>query len=225
MNKNVLKNAFRYFILYTFLSIMLSSIINTILINFNIKTPVNSDIGLLISSILSLASLIIWERNDLKGQFAKFKKNGLNNVKIIIKNWGLAFLLMLVLNFIINFIIMQSLAPNEEANRNVLTNYPLYSIISMCIITPIVEEVLFRLNLKGLYKEKNKYILASGIIFGLMHVVTGMSLSNMIYILPYSVLGFAFAKIYYETDCIYSSICAHMLHNSISILVILLGMR
>ena len=50
------------------------------------------------------------------------------------------------------------------------------------------------------------------------------SLIEILYIIPYGALGFFFAKAFYETDNIFSSISVHMIHNTIAVLFAYLAM-
>ena len=61
------------------------------------------------------------------------------------------------------------------------------------------------------------------LLFGGMHLLSASSLKELLFIIPYGSLGFFFAKAYYETDNIYTSIIMHIFHNSLSIFFILLG--
>ena len=75
-------------------------------------------------------------------------------------------------------------------------------------------------------KKRWTFILTSGIIFGLLHVVFSYtSIVDFLYVIPYSLLGISFAYIVDKTDNITSSIMMHIIHNSsIIILSIMMGM-
>ena len=92
------------------------------------------------------------------------------------------------------------------------------------IIGPITEEVMMRIILKEHF-SKISYILLSGLLFGLLHVVFSLSnnLLELLYIIPYGALGCALASIYYKTDNIWTNITFHALHNTICILILLIG--
>ncbi len=116
------------------------------------------------------------------------------------------------------------MAPNEAANRELITKNPYYSIINILLIAPITEELLFRLNFKDVFKKRWTFVLTTGILFGLIHIIgTPISLINFLYIIPYSLLGVAFGLICYDTKSVYSSIIAHMIHNGVTLAIILLG--
>lgn len=155
---------------------------------------------------------------DLK----EFKKEYL---KVAFRNWLIGFGLMWIFNIVINMIV-GDIAANETANRNLLAEYPISNIISMVFIGPLIEEITFRASFKNCFKKWYTFALFTGIIFGLAHtfstVIEG-NLMELLFILPYGALGFYLAKAFYETDNIYTSFFAHMFHNGLCVLVILLG--
>ena len=59
------------------------------------------------------------------------------------------------------------------------------------------------------------FILVSGIFFGYMHVAGSTSLTQWLYIIPYSSLGISFAIMYNKTNTVFTSITIHSIHNTI----------
>ena len=79
-------------------------------------------------------------------------------------------------------------------------------------------DTIFRKGFKKAFPNKYLFVILSGVIFGLLHVVSAKTLLEALYIIPYSSLGIAFAITYYKTDTVFSSIFVHILHNSILII-------
>ena len=78
------------------------------------------------------------------------------------------------------------------------------------------DDLLIQKGLKDIIGYNLVFILASGLLFGSMHVLgSANNVSDLLYIIPYSSLGIAFAYLYYKTKNIFSSIVMHMIHNSI----------
>ena len=70
------------------------------------------------------------------------------------------------------------------------------------------------------YLRINGYMaIASGLIFGFLHVMGSSNPLEYLYIIPYGSLGFFFALTCYETNNIYPSICMHAIHNSALIIL------
>ena len=60
-----------------------------------------------------------------------------------------------------------------------------------------------RLGLNTIFKNKKVFIAVSGIIFGVIHCMYAEeNLLMYLYILPYSVMGAGFAKLYTKTNII-----------------------
>ena len=92
------------------------------------------------------------------------------------------------------------------------------------ICAPINEELTFRKSFKEIFPSKWVFVIMSGLIFGSLHVASYIeTFSDIIYLIPYSALGIAFAILYYKTDNIFSSITMHSIHNLLATLLVLLG--
>lgn len=186
----------------------------------------NKAIDNLVFSLISLIILVFAlfkTKSKLKGQFEDFKNNWGKYLKTAFKWWAFGFIAMFVSNLIINFAILGGIAPNEEANREMLEVYPFYMVISTCIFAPITEELLFRLNFKESFKGRFKFVFMTSIIFAGMHLLSSTDLASLIYFFPYFALGTGLALAYYDTKNIYSSIAVHIFHNTFTVAVIFLG--
>lgn len=179
--------------------------------NYFISTTTNVLINLLILLIVSLFFI-----PTLIDNLADFKKS---YIKVGFKNWCLGFICMLISNsYIIYF--TKNMASNEISNREFLLQNPISAIFLIVLIAPLLEEIIFRLNIKQAIKNKYVFCIISGLIFGGLHL---NNFSEIFRIIPYGSLGFFFAKAYYETDNIYTSIMMHAFHNGLSVAFILLG--
>ena len=95
------------------------------------------------------------------------------------------------------------------------------AIIATTLFAPIVEELIYRKSLQDCFKNKKLFIIISGLIFGLIHVIGSPNPLDYLFIISYGLFGACFAKILVETDNVYSTIMVHMFHNGIlSILAI-----
>ena len=161
----------------------------------------------------------------IKKDFKKFfNKKILKNIKLSFDYWIIGLIIMVVSNFIIAIITNGTLASNEEAVRELIDKVPLYMAFQVMIYAPLTEELIFRKSIRDCVKNKYLYILISGFIFGGLHVIS--SLGNMIdllYLIPYCSLGFVFAALYYKTNNIFSTIVAHSFHNSLALILYLVG--
>lgn len=89
-------------------------------------------------------------------------------------------------------------------------------ILLIAIAAPISEEICFRGFLFGGLRERFPLLgaaLLSGVIFGLLHAVTGLSA-----VPPLIVFGMLLAVLYEKTGSIVPAIVLHMLNNGVALL-------
>lgn len=174
--------------------------------------------------VLLIIFILIYHKTlikDGKNYFKDFRKN----FEVSFKYWLIGFILMVISNIIIVYVLKQTIADNEEIVRSYIDISPLLMIFSTVIYAPICEELTFRKSIKDAIKNKWLYILVSGLLFGYLHIASYINTPlDLIHIIPYSSLGIVFALLYYKTDNIFSTITVHAMHNLLSVLVyILLG--
>ena len=122
---------------------------------------------------------------------------------------------MVFSNIIISSFI--GIAENEELNRNMLSRLPIYSVIAMVIVAPIIEESMTKIILKDYIKNKIVYSIITGLIFGSLHLLNITNIIEVLYIIPYGALGAALSYIYSESNNIWTNITFHAIHNFIAI--------
>jgi membrane protease YdiL (CAAX protease family) len=172
-------------------------------------------------------------RKTLITDFKDFKTNFKSYIKIIIKYFLIGIGIMILTNFIINYIVSPgSIALNEVANRESIIKYPIYSIMTLIILGPISEELIFRANFKNSIKNEKLFLVITALLFGSMHLLAyfdsmqsiASSWEQLLYLIPYTALGFIFGYVYLKTKNIYSAIMVHLLTNLLSLSIILLSL-
>ena len=133
--------------------------------------------------------------------------------------WVIGLILMFVTAHILE-IFLGGLPQNQEAVNNSFLQNKVTMFISAVLFVPFLEETAFRLGFRKSINNKYLFVIITSLLFGYLHVFgeTGLKL---LYIIPYSIPGFAFAIANVKTDNIYSSIIFHMIHNAISLLLVL----
>lgn len=174
-------------------------------------------------SLLFLSIIMLCYRKtlvkDFKPYFKNFGKNFENSFKYYLVGVGV----MIFSNLIITLLFQGDLSTNETMVRSYINASPLLMAIDISFYAPLAEELLFRKSVRDVVKNKWLYIFISGFIFGGMHVIGTEGLIGLLYLIPYCSLGFTFAYIYAKTDNIYSSIMLHFMHNTISLILLLVG--
>ncbi len=205
-------------VLYLFISIALQ------LIFYNFLTSKNfllCNLSYLLMELIILIIFLFLFRRIIIPKFKDFKTNFKKYCSKYFLYWVIGVLIMIASTTVISF--FAGMAENEELNRQFLTQIPIYSIFSIIISGPIVEELLTRVILKDTFKHQIIYIILSGLIFGSLHLLNSESLLDLLYVIPYGALGCAFAKMYYDSNNIWVNITFHSFHNLICLLLILVG--
>ncbi len=181
--------------------------------------------------VLTLLVIILIIHKDLLNQWKNFLKNPKPILTKGLTYWIYGMIVMIISNLIVSAII-GNIAVNEQMTRETLIKTPLYAIPTIIFIGPFLEEIVFRYGFRKSFTKKIPYALFCAIIFGGMHVSSAIDewtlagilahAKEILFIIPYGSLGFFFAKSYYETENIFSSIIPHMLHNTISVSLIVI---
>ncbi len=217
-----IKNFVKFIFLFLF-QMLFADVIIVILTLFGINLkglPFNSLIGIsLLCNLLVLFVICLVYRKTIISDIKDYFKNFKEYFPFSIKCWLVGFALMIIVNLII-FYFLGDMSQNEEEIQNILTAAPLYMFFSSVIYAPLVEELIFRKSISDFINNKYVYIIVSGLVFGFIHTTAGLftsdgglNLSEMVYIIPYGVVGSCFAYLYSKTDNIFCSIFMHAFHN------------
>lgn len=223
MNKTIIKNSL-IFLSYFFYQLLVFFIVS--LFNINVKdfSFVQKNIYLFITDLIYLIILVYLYKDELKSDLSKFKKNGDKLITKYFPIYLLGVFLMGISNMIVSSITKIEISSNEEAVRTLIKFYPVYMIFSSVIYAPIVEELIFRKSIRKIFDDKVVFILISGFLFGLVHVIGGNTSSNELLMgIPYIIMGIDLAYIYYKSDNIFTTMFIHSMHNFILLLIQLFG--
>ena len=220
-----LKNELVYYLIKGALVFLLFCFIDYIeyipLILLKIKT-ISGALAVILNTmknVILAGILFIVYRKDLLREWDIFKANAVDNLDTGTKYWFLGLVGMIVSNTLINLLFKTGAAGNEQAVQSYINYLPWLMLINAGIIGPFCEEIVFRKAFKDVFKNKWAFVIMSGFVFGLLHVIGSYnSWVDILFIFPYGFLGSAFAMAYYETDTIFTSYFLHFFHNTILIL-------
>lgn len=153
-----------------------------------------------------------------KDDFKEYNKGLVKNPKKVI-GVGLlfalfAFIVMPICNIILHVLNVSASDTNNDTINTLYGVIPLYMMFQTLIYSPIVEGITFRKVFKDAINNKWLFIIISGFVFGLYHIIYNMtSLSQILLMLPYFVVGMLYAGAYSKTDNIYSAFIATFVYN------------
>lgn len=174
------------------------------------------------SELLFIVTLILIYYKDLKREFKIYITDIKKNIPIMLKYYVLGIIIMIFSNLIINMII-GNISSNESAVRESLFSFPVYTMLSIMIVAPLSEELVFRKSISPIIKNKWIYAIVCGLLFGGAHLLAGeFALINLLYLVPYGSLGFVFALMNRETKTTFSSITMHCIHNTATGILLLI---
>lgn len=189
-------------------------------IDTNNISPVLNTYLTLFSDLCVAIILIFVYYEPLKKGIKEAKKNFNSFFDDSFKYWIIGFFLMMVSNLCINFLLPEAVAGNENAVQSMIDVSPFAMLVCAGFLAPIIEELTFRQSFREIFKNKWIFIITSGTVFGLLHVIfAATTWVDYIYAIPYAALGISFAYMVDKTDNILSSILMHCIHNTLIILV------
>ena len=193
-----------------------------ILLGFNkLSTPLKLIVSI-IYEILILLTVIFIYLKTIVNDFIDYKQNIKYYINNYLKYWFLNLGLMMITNIIIINITNINNSTNQEYITKLLGKYPIYTIVATILIAPLTEELIFRLNIRKIFKNNIIFIITSGLVFGALHMTVATSFKELLFIIPYSIPGFIFAYTLTKSKNIFVPISLHTMHNTLMILLQLL---
>ena len=215
---NIVLRAIGVILLYFVVSYLCVLLPLVFRINYYNLSNTAKTIYLIIYDVLTAILMIYIYKKEFIIGFKDYIKN-INKYLDYIWTWILSLIAMIISDIIIVNFTVNEVATNQQAAIEELHMFPAYLIISACITAPIIEEIVFRLSIRKIINNKTLFIIVSGFVFGLLHVIFSYTnITDFLYIIPYSIPGFAFAYILAKEDNICISISLHMLHNTIMLI-------
>lgn len=182
------------------------------------ETKISAIITMVVIYVIQILGLAIPMFNELKRDFVVFK----NNFKLYLSNMLPRFGIVLI-GYFISSISVLLLVGNIPNNQETLLSLPLILTAFLAvIIAPLTEELMFRGFIRKFIRNDVLFVLLSSLIFGGLHVLSADSLQQLLFIIPYSVLGFAFSLNYVKTKNIISNIFLHSTWNTIAVILTVL---
>lgn len=214
--------------------------LNELFSHFNIENPVfeysieesrdlnglgNSLLNFVLFTIIIIGLILVMynvlEADILRSSFGKVISQSLITLALLYVFGFLGNIISIVLSALFKERVLTSV--NQLSIVETLhSGQAVMMIISVVLLGPIVEELIFRKSLFSLFKNKKLAIIISSLIFGLIHLIAEPSLASVIINLPsYLIPGLVFGYFYAQNDeNILVPTIAHILSNLISVLLI-----
>ena len=208
-----------FYLLSSYLGLFILKIFNINPNNFNMIQKI---IYNLVFEIIILSIIIFIYRKDIVHDFKHFKKCHFSKY---IRFWFAALGLMMISSIVINMFTNISTSTNQEIVEDTFYKAPIFTTILTILFAPILEELVFRLSFRKMFKTDKLFIIFSGLFFGFLYVSQPNSLLELLYIIPYSIPGCIFAYTLVKSKNIFVPIGLHMMHNTLMIILQFLTMK
>jgi len=220
--KNIMKTI-GVIVLYLFIISCCDMLLFLVGINFNDLSLTIKQAYIIFMEILLIAFLIYIFRDSVISNFKYYFKNIKKYLTEYTKYWILALILIMLSNSIINQFTTTDISNNQQMVLDEMNKFPIYMVIMTVFIAPVLEEFVFRLNIRKMIPNNDYlYIIISGVLFGLMHVLDESTLINYLYLIPYSIPGIIFAYTLKKSNNIFVPISLHFFNNLLSTLFLFL---
>lgn len=184
----------------------------------NVNPPtIFIEVYTILIEILTILFIFLLFKKEIVHMWKDFYENRDGYFKKYFKYWFLILILMALSNGIITLINNKELSNNQEAINDMFERLPIYTYILSVFLAPVIEELVFRFCFMKIFNNKYLYIILSGVIFGLFHIIGSFeSAYDFLFLIPYSIPGLIFAYILYDSKNIFNTIWLHFVHNGIS---------
>ena len=155
--------------------------------------------------------------------FKIFKEYFKEYMSLTIRTWLKSLVVMMIAGIIIQLLTGQNQSNNQETLQTMFNSLPILTGILAIIYAPFAEELMFRGVIRKFVKSKYLFIMLSGVLFGLLHVIDdSKTLAEFSFIIVYSILGMYLASLYYKTNNLFTNITFHFLQNTLGVLGMIL---
>ncbi len=177
------------------------------------------------SYLIILLLMIFLFRKQLVHDFKLFREYFREYSSLVFKTWGKSLLIIMITSLSIQIITGTTQANNQINLQESFNVMPVFIALLSIIYAPIAEELMFRGVIRKFIKNDRVFIIVSGILFGLLHVIDdSKTLAEFSYVIVYSALGVYLSSLYAKTNNICTNIFMHMLQNTLGVIGMLLLM-
>ena len=192
--------------------------LNTLMGLFNMSNSVYLYISLSINFIFLFVIIYIY-RNKISKYFSNYKtnlkSNFISSLKIFCIGLGL-YILFCSLYKELGVPILN----NQSVTSEMFKKIPVIFILNTLFYYPIIEELIFKMSFKDIFKNKWSFIIFTGLFNALFQVVFSFNnITDLLYLLPLTALISSFSYIYHKTDNIIYPILLRMCYNLIPCII------
>lgn len=173
-----------------------------------------------IVTFMFLVIVFLMYKEELLSDFKNINRKSLKYVFI---NVLVIFILMVLSNFV-SYVVLKDRVISNINNGSLLmiSNKNLLLLARLVILSPFIEEVVFRKSIKGIIKNKTFFILFSGLFLGSLYVVSqDPSFIGILSSISYLIVGLYLSYSYTKTDNIFINIISRIIYNLLALVLVI----
>lgn len=197
------------------------------LLGFNLSSDyIDAAFNMVYMGLLCVMALIIY-RSYLKESLAQMKGRWLKEMSYACTLGTIKFYAVNIISSLLILLLSpNSSSTNQNAIEQMTTIAPTFMVITTVFLAPLIEELIFRVGIFQFVYPKSRLLayLLSSLSFGFVHIMSGLfsgDLSQLLFWLPYSLLGFSLCRMYEKRQSIFVPMVVHSLNNLIAMIAIL----
>ncbi len=215
MKENKLFKTLFSVLFYLFWSVFLQLPLNL----FNIRLSSNMmALYEFVFTFLLLILIFMMYKQELIKEF-KFNKK----IKYIFINTVAIFMIMGISNMISYSILGDNVVSKvNNSGLSIIDTKNLLMIIRLLVLTPIIEELVFRKSVRTVVNNDVFFVIFSGLFLGSLYVIAQtLSFVGLISSISYILVGIYLSISYVKTNNIYINIFSRILYNLLMLVIIL----
>lgn len=167
--------------------------------------------------------LLVVFYKDLKRDIKYFFKYFREYNSYVFKMYLFSLLFLLIITVAIRLTVNIDTSTNQAELAKQFKDTPILIGLLSIIYAPFVEEILFRGIIRKFINNKYLFIIVSGLLFGVAHVIDDFkSIGELLYILVYGSLGCFLAAVYNKTNNIFTNMYFHFIQNTLAVIGLIL---
>lgn len=192
-------------------------------IMFYLSNFINAIWQMILMYVSIITLMVVVFRKQLVHDFKIFKEYFREYMSLVLKTWGKSLVVMMILSLTLQIVTNTQNSNNQQNLQEMFNVAPILIAFLTVLYAPIAEELMFRGVFKKFLKNKYLFIIISGVLFGLMHVIDdSKTLAEFSYIIVYSSLGIFMASLYYKTNNLFTNISFHFMQNFLGVIGMIL---
>ena len=187
---------------------------------FNLSDLITLYISFSVNFVFLFIVLYIY-RNLINESFGKLKKGKKENLVLSIKIFLVGLAIYTILSILLGALNIP-ISNNQVSMKEIMKKIPIIFVLNTLFYYPIIEELVFKLSFKDILKNKWSFIIITGIFNALFQIVFSFgNITDLLYLLPYSIFFSTLSYIYYKTNNIIYPIFLRICYNLIPCIIVI----